>query len=122
LPRRAGERPREQWSQATADHVAAVLERYEMQVRKLIASCGDMQLYTSVAEEMEEIRRCCVGRPELSLPWVMLLIAHAELVHRLWDGARAASTVTWADRQRQLEKVIIPVQELKLCCLRLARP
>ena len=44
----------------------------------------DMDLYHRVSDEVEEIRGYAAALPQLSVPWVELLIAHAELVHSLW--------------------------------------
>lgn len=44
----------------------------------------DMELYRSVSDQVEQIRFISAALPQLSVAWVELLIAHAELVHSLW--------------------------------------
>lgn len=69
---------------AIAFQLAAALERYEQDVGTMVDTWLDMDLYQQVSNEIEDIRRLSVALPELSVPWVELLIAHAELVHSLW--------------------------------------
>ena len=70
--------------QATAQEVEASLAAYATHVRELVFTWLDMELYHTVSAEIDEIRAACAGRPELSVPWVALLVSHAELVHCLW--------------------------------------
>jgi hypothetical protein len=104
---------------ATVGHLIDVIERYETLVRRLVAGRGDAELYARLGQELDEIRRCCARLPELSVPWVMLLIAHAELIHCAWQGARNDATGTRGQRKRGLEGVLAPAQELRAICLRL---
>lgn len=64
--------------------VANALARYERHVRKLATTWLDMELYATVSEEVDVIRRYCAGFPDLSLAATALLISHAELIHALW--------------------------------------
>jgi hypothetical protein len=64
--------------------LAAALEKYEQDVAAMIDSWLDVELYNRVSREIEEIRMYSTAIPMLSLQWVELLIAHAELVHSLW--------------------------------------
>lgn len=73
--------------------VANALARYERHVRKLAATWLDMDLYQTVSEEIEEIKRQCAAAPELRVPWTHTLISHAELIHALWrQGDHAGAT------------------------------
>lgn len=70
---------------AIAFQLAAALDRYEQDVESMVESWLDMELYGRVSEEVEEIRVFCAAlMPQVSVHWVELLIAHAELVHSLW--------------------------------------
>jgi hypothetical protein len=70
---------------AIALQLAAALDTYERDVDAMVASWLDMDLYSRVSDEVEEIRMYCAAlMPQLSVHWAELLIAHAELVHSLW--------------------------------------
>ena len=69
---------------AIAFQLAAALERYEQDVAAMVDSWLDMDLYTQVSEQIEQIRMYSTALPQLSVQWAELLIAHAELVHSLW--------------------------------------
>ncbi|GAB3767240.1 hypothetical protein GCM10028796_28170 [Ramlibacter monticola] len=86
---------------AIAFQLAAALEEYEVSVGRMIDTWLDMELYGRVSEQIEEIRLYCLPLPQLSAPWVELLIAHAELVHALW---RLRFQEEGTDRER-LEEV-----------------
>lgn len=74
--------------EATARHLVAALEEYERDARALVATWLDMDLYTTVSAEIDELKLCCSALPNLSVPWVSLLISHAELVHCLWRSTQ----------------------------------
>ena len=76
--------------QATARHLMMALESYEPHVRDLVAGWLDMDLYLTVSAEIDDLKLCCSTLPELSVPWVSLLISHAELVHCLWRNSQPA--------------------------------
>jgi hypothetical protein len=69
---------------AIALQLAAALDQYEREVASMIETWLDMELYGTVSERVEEIRMYSADLPQLSVQWVELLIAHAELVHTLW--------------------------------------
>lgn len=79
--------------------LAAALDEYERDVGRMVETWLDMELYQQVSDEIEEIRRYCTALPQLSVPWVELLIAHAELVHSLW---RLRFDQVEADRERMI--------------------
>jgi hypothetical protein len=64
--------------------LAAALENYELHVGQMVDTWLDMELYRTVSDEIEQIRMYSAALPQLSVHWVELLIAHAELVHCLW--------------------------------------
>jgi hypothetical protein len=80
--------------EAAAFQLAALLERYEEHVEELTSTWLDMELYVKVGKEVDEMRLHCATLPQLSVPWVHLLISHTELVHCLWktspDGQPSA--------------------------------
>lgn len=69
---------------AIALQLVASLNAYERDVGRMIDSWLDMELYRKVSEQVEEIRLYSAALPRMSVQWVELLIAHAELVHCLW--------------------------------------
>lgn len=71
---------------AIAFQLAAALETYDHSVKRMVDGWLDMDRYRSVNEQVEQIRMYTAALPQLSVPWVELLIAHAELVHCLWRG------------------------------------
>lgn len=104
---------------AIAFQLAAALEKYDHDAGTMIETWLDMGLYRQVSDEVEQIRMYSAALPQLSVQWVELLIAHAELVHSLWrlrfreieaDGDRLAEI-----RQRHSDCV----RTLRARCLRL---
>jgi hypothetical protein len=69
---------------AIAFQLAALLEKYDQTVAAMIDTWLDMDLYREVSEQVEQVRAYSAALPQLSVHWVELLIAHAELVHSLW--------------------------------------
>jgi hypothetical protein len=107
-------------SQAAGATLAA-LERYQLHVRRLVASRLDTDLYRSVSDDVEEVRRNCRKLPRLTGPWVALLIAHAELIDGLWRSAREGSTVTDAERRELLAQAIERAAGVASACMELLR-
>lgn len=70
----------------------------------------DMEVYRRVSNEIEEIRMFSAALPQLSVTWVELLIAHAELVHSLW---RLRFQEVDADREQ-----LVQVRERHAACVR----
>lgn len=69
---------------AIAFQLVAALEKYDEDAGRMVDTWLDMELYRSVSDQIEQIRLYSAALPRLSVPWVELLIAHAELVHSLW--------------------------------------
>jgi hypothetical protein len=105
---------------AMSVQAATALARYERHVRKLAATWLDMELYTVVSAEIDEIQRACAGLPELSLPWTELLISHAELIHALWRGGPAPDAGTVQEVEERLRDHLACIDTLARRCLRLA--
>lgn len=107
-------------NKAAASKALAALERYEPDARKLAGSWLDAELYSRVAQEIEDVRRCCASLPLVSAQWTTLLIAHAELVHCLWRSTRPESSTDATDRRLHLERVIACSHGLRDACRRVA--
>jgi hypothetical protein len=69
---------------AIAMQLVAALDEYELDTATMIAAWPELEHYAQVSEKVETIRMYCAALPEVSVPWVELLIAHAELIHHLW--------------------------------------
>lgn len=69
---------------AIALQLAAALDKYEREVDAMVGSWLEMERYAEVSADIEQIRMYASALPQLSVFWVELLIAHAELVHCLW--------------------------------------
>ena len=85
---------------AIAFQLAAALEKYDHDAGTMVETWLDMDLYRQVSDEVEQIRMYSAALPQLSVQWVELLIAHAELVHSLW---RLRFRELDADRDRLAE-------------------
>jgi hypothetical protein len=105
---------------AMALQAATALARYERHVRKLAATWLDMELYATVSEEVDEIRRACAPMPELAVPWTKLLISHAELVHVLWRSSQEQPAISAEDVDKRLQEHLACIDSLARRCLRLA--
>jgi hypothetical protein len=75
---------------AIALELAAAVEEYARASDQLVATWLDMELYQAVSRQVDHMRMLCASLPEVSLPWVEVLIAHTELVHCLWKHADKA--------------------------------
>lgn len=62
------------------------LDAYEADTARMVANWPDLDLYRSVSDQVEQIRMQASALPEARVQWVELLIAHAELVHLLWQA------------------------------------
>jgi hypothetical protein len=99
--------------------LAAALDTYDQDLEEMVETWLDMDLYGKVSDEIEEIRRYSAALPQLSVPWVELLIAHGELVHSLW---RLRFQEVESDRERLAEvrdRHTACVRSLKARCVRM---
>jgi hypothetical protein len=108
-------------SKAASDALAAV-ERYRRHVRRLCTHWMDLELYHLVSHELEEVRRSCQQVPVLSGPWVAVLIAHAELMHALWQASGTPAASGQPTRERLLARVEQSLAGLEAACIKLAGP
>ena len=70
------------------------LEGYESHIRRLVQEWHaerDVVLYGEAGKAMERMRLLAVAVPQLSVPWAMVVISHAELMHNLWRVLRGAT-------------------------------
>jgi hypothetical protein len=99
----------------------AALERYQLHVRQLATRRLDAELYHAVSLDIQEVRRCCHALPQLSAPWVALLIAHAELSQALWRSSQPEGPGP-EQRERLLGRALDAVRELQQRCMDLVGP
>jgi hypothetical protein len=70
---------------AIAMMLSSALDRYEFAMADLLASWPDTLSYTDVSSGMDDIRGYSSALPATAVAFVMLLIAHAELIQFLWS-------------------------------------
>lgn len=104
---------------AIALQLAAALHSYDRDAAAMVARWPDMELYRSVGKQVEKIRMYSSSLPAAGVQWVELLIAHAELLHLLWQlpsgGAAGERAQVSALRERHADCVLA----LRQRCLRL---
>ncbi|MGV3571369.1 MAG: hypothetical protein ACO1PB_12280 [Ramlibacter sp.] len=103
---------------AIAFQLAAALDRYELEFDALARHWPEMEQYAGVSGRMDELRVYSASLPDLSVQYVSLLIAHAELVHGLWKtqtaGGYPAESLAGAREEHRAA-----IAELRRKCLRL---
>lgn len=112
-------------SQRAAQHriaieVAASLRGYERDIRLLVVTWLDMGLYEEVSVQVDEIRACCALLPEAAVPWIGLLVSHADLVHCLWRSSQAQDRPADAEIQLRLSEHLGCIESLACRCRRIA--
>ena len=105
----------------SARDALAALERYQLHITQLAGNWLDMDLYHTVAADVEQVRGSCAPLPQLSGPWVALLIAHAELMHALWRGSRPGGAASAGERQDLLARTRSACGRLQDLCMQLLR-
>lgn len=105
---------------AVALQLARALEDYEAATAAMVAAWPDMELYRSVSGQVERIRMYSGALPALSVQWVELLIAHAELVHLLWQTQYGKAATDSAQVTVRRERHSGCVRALRSRCLSLA--
>jgi hypothetical protein len=101
---------------ATAFRLAAMLEQYEQDVEELTSTWLDTVLYARISADLREMRLLCAGCPALSVPWVHLLIAHAELMHCMWAARPDGGEQPTAERCKAAH--LLATRALRQQCLR----
>lgn len=89
---------------AAAEDLGTWLGTYEAHVRQLVFTWLDMDLYHTVSAEIDAIRSLCADLPELSVPWVALLVSHAELVHCLWRRGQPGQRPGSGELQQRMQE------------------
>ena len=105
-------------SEAASEALAAV-ERYRRYVRQLCTHWTDADLYHLASQELEQVRRSCRGAPALSGRWVAVLIAHAELMHALWQAPGTPPDSGRPLRERLLGRLDESLAALQAACMKL---
>jgi hypothetical protein len=72
---------------AIAFQLAAALDAYDVAFDALL-NHGDLAHYEEAGRWMDQLKMYSGALPQLSVQYVNLLIAHAELVHCLWKNAK----------------------------------
>ena len=106
---------------AIALQMVEALEVYARDTAWMISNWPDMDAYQSVSEQIETIRMYAAALPEARVQWAELLIAHSELVHRLWRvqyGAGLGMPDTLEARLQHTDAVAA----MRNRCLRLVSP
>lgn len=67
--------------------LAAALEKYEMDLRRLAEAWLDADLFRRLQEEFGELRILGASLPRLSVAWVAVLVSRTRLVQALCRGA-----------------------------------
>ena len=103
----------------TAMQIAATLRSYERHIGQLASGPLDMDVYQAASLEIDQLRAWCGTLPQVSVPWIGLLIAHADLVYLLWRdvGKDASAAPEMRDRLRVHRAA---TRALLLRCQRLA--
>lgn len=99
---------------------ATALARYDRHVRMLAATWLDMELYSIVSEDVDEVRRCCEPVPELGLASTRLLLSHAELIHELWRSGQREGMLGNAEINDRLHEHLACIEAVARRCRRIA--
>ena len=104
---------------AIALQLAAALDPYDRDAAAMVAGWPDMDLYRSVGEQVERIRMYSSSLPGAGVQWVELLIAHAELMHLLWQGQSGGTADGLAQVAARRDRHAACVLALRHRCLQL---
>jgi len=70
---------------AIASQLVAALDVYEEEISCMAARPQDLEAYRRVSGRMDQMRLYAGTLPQLSVPWVELLIRHFEFTHGIWQ-------------------------------------
>jgi hypothetical protein len=90
--------------------LAAALEKYELDLRKLADTWLDPELYRRLQEEFSELRILGASLPKLSVCWVAVLVSRARFVQALFNRSAPALAA--------LHEHLLAVEVLRKRCLR----
>jgi hypothetical protein len=103
---------------AIASQLLSALDEYDQDLQPL-ARGYDPERYASLAQQFDQLRLYAASLPELSLPWVSVLVSRAEMTFNLFraqqDANARAEVVAFIERHRT------QVEELRGSCARLIR-
>lgn len=102
----------------TAMQIVDALRAYERHMVRLASGPLDMDVYQAASLEIDQIRAWCGTLPQASVPWIGLLISHADFVYLLWrdrDDATPERTV-----QQRLRDHRAAIRALVMRCEKLA--
>jgi hypothetical protein len=92
--------------------LAAALERYELEMRALLADTWvDLACLQRLQAQFGELRMLCASLPKLSVSWVAVLLSRAKLVDALCRRAGPAAA-------ELLQEHLEAVEGLRKRCLR----
>jgi hypothetical protein len=100
-----------------AFQLAAALDEYDVKFDALMKAWPDMDLYHEASGGIDALRMYSAALPQLSVQYVSLLIAHAELVHCLWQQSEGRGTGDALLQAKEDHRLAITV--LRRRCLRL---
>ena len=75
--------PAGQADSAAAFLAAAILERYELDLRQVVRRQPDPGAWQRLANDVRALRRCFAALPGLCVPWLDLLLSHSRLLATL---------------------------------------
>jgi hypothetical protein len=99
----------------TAMQIVDALRAYERHMARLASGPLDMDVYQAASLEIDQIRAWCGTLPQTSVPWIGLLISHADFVYLLWREGEDARTV-----QERLRDHRVAIRALVVRCEKLA--
>lgn len=105
---------------ATAMQIAGVLRSYERHIVRLVPSWLDVDLYQTASLEIDQVRAWCGTLPGVSVPWIGLLISHADLMLSLWNSAGHPPGACDAEIRQRLDEHVACIHALADRCHQLA--
>jgi hypothetical protein len=90
---------------------AAALEKYEMDLRRLVDTWLDPALFRRLQEEFSELRILGASLPKLAVSWTAVLVSRTRLLRALFH--RSAPAVP------ALQEHLVAVESLRKRCLRM---
>lgn len=104
----------------TAMKIAAALRSYERHIVRLVPSWLDVDLYQTASVEIDQVRAWCGTLPGVSVPWIALLISHADLMLSLWNSAGHPPGACNDEIQQRLAEHVACIHALAHRCQQLA--
>ena len=104
---------------AIALQLAAALDAYDRDAAAMVARWPDTELYRGLGEQLEKIRMYSNALPAAGVQWVELLIAHAELMHQLWQAQSGGTAYGRAQLAARRDRHADCVLALRNRCLQL---